>query len=339
VNDDPGIEPVDLSPTRDELIARVRARGRRIRARRRLTMSGLAALVIVAIAVPAIAIGSRSSSHVIRPGVTTTGGHGDLRVARVVRLQRHGEPCVKSFDGKYCYVLGQTVMTASDVVKDRVGDDPSQGWIVLITVTRDAIRRLNTLVNEQAAFVVGGRVISAPTVNPGITGTTIEISGHLSHAQATRIAAEIVSGPTPPTESVTASIELPGDLTYVAGSTVQGTLVVHNGTNEWWTAPQASGCPVPWAVELTKPGSTTVVPAFEGCVQVLRSYGPGVDVRLPFVLRTTADGCAGVPVAASCDPGPPLTPGRYTAVLVTAGPGWPTPHGVVVTLVPAQVLF
>jgi hypothetical protein len=59
VNDSP--EPVDLSPSRAELIARVRARGRQIRARRRLGIASITALVVIGIAAPAIAIGTRSS--------------------------------------------------------------------------------------------------------------------------------------------------------------------------------------------------------------------------------------------------------------------------------------
>jgi hypothetical protein len=48
------------------------------------------------------------------------------------------------------------------------------------------------VVGEQAAIIIGSRVIGAPTVNPGITGTTIEIAtGHLTRADASRIAAEI----------------------------------------------------------------------------------------------------------------------------------------------------
>ena len=59
MNDSP--EPVDLSPSRAELIARVRARGRQIRARRRLGIASITALVVIGIAAPAIAIGTRSS--------------------------------------------------------------------------------------------------------------------------------------------------------------------------------------------------------------------------------------------------------------------------------------
>ena len=60
MNDAP--EPVDRSPNRDELIARVRARGRKIRARRRLGIASVTALVVIGIAAPAIAIGTRSST-------------------------------------------------------------------------------------------------------------------------------------------------------------------------------------------------------------------------------------------------------------------------------------
>jgi hypothetical protein len=71
VNDSP--EPVDLSPSRAELIARVRARGRQIRARRRLGFAGVTALVVIGIAAPAIAIGTRSSeTHRIPPATVST---------------------------------------------------------------------------------------------------------------------------------------------------------------------------------------------------------------------------------------------------------------------------
>jgi hypothetical protein len=71
VNDSP--EPVDLSPSRAELIARVRARGRQIRTRRRLGAAGIALVVAFGIAAPAIAIGTRSSeTHRIPPATVST---------------------------------------------------------------------------------------------------------------------------------------------------------------------------------------------------------------------------------------------------------------------------
>jgi hypothetical protein len=71
VNDSP--EPVDLSPSRDELIARVRARGRQIRARRRLGIASITAVVVIGIAAPAIAFGMHSSEpHRVPPATVST---------------------------------------------------------------------------------------------------------------------------------------------------------------------------------------------------------------------------------------------------------------------------
>ena len=65
-------EPVDLSPSRAELIARVRTRGRQIRARRRLGAAGIAVVVAFGIAAPAIAIGTRSDSKSVPPATVST---------------------------------------------------------------------------------------------------------------------------------------------------------------------------------------------------------------------------------------------------------------------------
>ncbi|HEX4493197.1 MAG TPA: hypothetical protein VH914_18490 [Acidimicrobiia bacterium] len=340
MNDDPnieGVQPVDLSPTRAELITRVRARGRRIRARRRLAITGIAALIVVAIAVPAIAIGSGSSTHSSPPAATASTGHGDFRVSRVLGVrpmhpQEPGALCISSVDGQDCYVLGKTLITARDVVSAQVVHNPPAGWDVQVKITRAAGEQLLTLVNHRAAIVVGGLVISAPTLEPGVIPTTVEVSNHLTRPDAENLALDITGRVS--TRPVTARIDLPGDHTYVTGTAVEGALVIDSETGKWWREPLLNGCPVAWRVELSRPGMKTAAPISHGCILNLKEW-KGV-VRFPFAMRTVTGSCEDAPVAASCVPGPPLPPGHYTAVLVTAGAGWPQPRGVPVTLVAAQ---
>jgi preprotein translocase subunit SecD len=50
-------------------------------------------------------------------------------------------------------------------------------------------------VGRRVAIVVDGEVVSAPRVNPGITGTEFMIYGAFTKAEAQRIAADLSSQP------------------------------------------------------------------------------------------------------------------------------------------------
>jgi hypothetical protein len=351
VND--SVDPVELSPTRDELVARVQRRGRQLRARRRVGVTAVTALVVLAIAVPAIAIGTRSSSSRPAPPATAAPGTGDFRIALVEKyetepLPHFGDPCWYS-DGKGCYVLGRTLVTARDVRDAKAVYDSSEGWWVDVTLDSAAVRRLSEPVGQTVAIVVAGEVQSAPKINPGITGTVIQIhpARRLTHAEAIALADRITGKALSPNQTapaLTARIELPGD-TFVAGAPVHGTLIVENDTGNVVTLPRDSnGCRIPWVVELTNYGSVPVAPPIVRSVCLPRAVvlTPGAS-EFAFTLLTAYSNCTPLkPVgdAVACLPGanrgpPPLPPGDYTAVLQPVGV-FPTPPPVTVHLVSAS---
>jgi hypothetical protein len=148
VND--SFEPVDLSPTRAELIARVRARGRQIRARRRLGIAGLAALVVIAIGAPAIAIGSRSTSHSIAPS------HVDSAADLTADIELPGDEVVTGSEVHGTLVVVNN--TARQVTLEGPGECHGK-WAVTLT---------NTSVQPDVAFTQecgSERMVLAPGAN------------------------------------------------------------------------------------------------------------------------------------------------------------------------------
>lgn len=240
-DDNTNFEAVELSPTRAELIARVRSRGRQIRARRRLGVASIAAVAVavVAIAAPAIAIGSRSStSH--RVPATAAPAKGDFRVAPVERTS--SPPCAPGTLGfeAVCLEVGKTVVDASDVVDASVVHVDTS-WIVNLTVKASAIQRLAALAPGQAAIIVGGRVVGTPPMTAGLTGTKLQIARDgLTRAEAIALA-KAAMGEAParvdPQQDLTTRIELDSDR-LVAGSSLKGTLVVENHTDNLPPAPR-----------------------------------------------------------------------------------------------------
>jgi hypothetical protein len=344
VNDDgTNVDPVEmteLSPTRTELIARVRARGRQIRARRRLAVTGLTALVVLAIAAPAIAIGARSSSRGVTPA-TVVHRKGDFRVAVV--LNYSSPPCAPGslawnpplaptqHADSACLELGDEVMSAADVRSASVVYDDTQGWIVNLDVGRAAVARLAAeATNRQAAIIVNNRVVSAPVVNPGISGTTVTISPLATREQAIELATEILGrapshvDAAPVTLSTT--IELPSD-TIVAGSDLKGTLVVDNASGKPIDLSRG-GCHAKFAVTLRNETFTNEPLYTSDC-----ALGP-------WILATGVTRWNFTLIASYLGPRPTgsrsLPVGNYEAILVTDTPGFlPDPTPVPVRVVAA----
>jgi hypothetical protein len=315
VND--SVDPVELSPTRTELIARVQRRGRQLRARRRVGITALAALVVIAIAVPAVAIGTRSSSSRHAPPATAARGEGDLRVALVTSLTR--PPCE---DGTFvtpvtaaCARLGRVLATGDDVKAASARYDPTRGgWFVQVRLSRPAIERIVAAAPARAAIVVAGRVWSVQRLSADISGATIDIvTDHMRPKDAIALADKIMSGA--PVPNLTARIELPGH-EFVVGSEVHGSLVVENPTDKPVSL-STNGCNQ-WAAVLTN-ADFPPQRAFttQGCLGFHVVLRPGSN-RYPFVLVTT------------------LPLGRYEAVLYAdphEGTVFPAPPPVSVTLV------
>jgi hypothetical protein len=325
-------------------LARVRSRGRQIRTRRRLGIASIAAVVVVGIAAPAIAIGSRSStSH--RVPVTAPSAAGNFRIALVERTS--SPPCAPGTFGfqAVCLAVGKTVIYASDVLETSV---VHQGtfWVVNLTVEARAIRRLAALAPRQAATIVNDRVISAPRITAGLSGMKFQIAQDgLTREQAIELA-KAAAGKAParidPQPDLRVRIELNSD-TIVAGSTMKGRLVVDNTTNqEINLAP--TGCWPHWAVTLRNSEFVNSPPFKLNCETGQWLVAPGEN-WWPFTIDGSYVSCTRAPHPPSrvpiCPPEtspldntPPLRPGAYEAVLVSDGRGF-LPYA---TPVPVQVV-
>jgi hypothetical protein len=92
-----------------------------------------------------------------------------------------------------CYALGPALLTATDASADAASDPTTSDWVVNVHFTRDDFVRevASVEVGKQIAIIVDGVVESAPTINAGITGQDVTISGTYDEATARRVAARI----------------------------------------------------------------------------------------------------------------------------------------------------
>jgi hypothetical protein len=99
-------------------------------------------------------------------------------------------------NGKHqvCYVLGPRLLDGSGVSKVVVSYDSSQGGYI-IDVMFDNDDFVNKVarpeLNKQVAIVVDDIVESAPTINPGITGRDVQISGNFTQQEAIALAGRL----------------------------------------------------------------------------------------------------------------------------------------------------
>jgi hypothetical protein len=364
VND--SVEPVDLSPTRAELIARVRSRGRQIRARRRLGIASIAAVVVVGVAAPAIAIGSSSSPSPQPAASTTTTLRIDLSGDLTTRVELDGNSFVAGGPAIHGTVV-ITNNTDNPIALDSPGACLGK-WAVELTspaasqhvawtldclsgaprVVRPGANRFPVTITttysecfnqtakpdpDSVACLPGGLVPPLPPGNYEAVLVTDQ-PGYLPLAP--RVPVRIVAARG--AQEFTARIELPGD-TFVAGTDVEGTLVVNNPTGHAVTR-YAAGCNK-WVIVLT---NATVPPSAifttEGCFGKKVVLAPGAN-RYPFTLSTSYANCSNAvpPPSPSrhCQPMQSLYPmpiGHYEAVLYSdrSGTVFPTPPPVAVTL-------
>jgi hypothetical protein len=93
-----------------------------------------------------------------------------------------------------CYELGPTLLTETGSVSaDAVMNDTSSVWQVDVRFANDDfVKKVATPeVGKQIAIVLDGVVQSAPTVNQGITGRDVTITGNYDEAAARDVAARI----------------------------------------------------------------------------------------------------------------------------------------------------
>lgn len=158
---------------------------------------GLAAGAFLLVILAAVIVVLVASDH--SPG--SSGGTTPFQLRRVVSTAPSGCPAgdttqVSSTAGDACYRLGEgmTVTRTRDV--RLVTPDTSRGrtdFAVQIDLRPEDSTRLGTLTasvaaqpppGNQLAVVVGGKVVSAPTVEEPVTGGSLMLSGNFSRSQA-----------------------------------------------------------------------------------------------------------------------------------------------------------
>ncbi|MDQ1457349.1 MAG: preprotein translocase subunit SecD [Actinomycetota bacterium] len=99
-----------------------------------------------------------------------------------------------------CYALGPTILTGRNVgTATAVVDTTTAAWIVNVHFKNDDfVKKVATpYVNKQVAIELDGIVQSAPTINSGITGRDVTISGQFTSKQAHQLALVLRYGSLP----------------------------------------------------------------------------------------------------------------------------------------------
>jgi preprotein translocase subunit SecD len=149
---------------------------------------------------------AKGATTTTKPGTTTT-------TAKKVSCSTLATPKAKQKAGASvvlldrdpangCYELGPTVLTGKRVktAGASYGQDSSgSGWGVDVTFRGDDfVQKVATpYVNQRVAIELDGVVQSAPTINPGITGRTVRISGNFTEGEAKRLALVLKYGALP----------------------------------------------------------------------------------------------------------------------------------------------
>jgi preprotein translocase subunit SecD len=98
-----------------------------------------------------------------------------------------------------CYVLGQQLLTGEDIGSATQFRDPTNGWQVNVHFrTDDFVTKVaQPEVNKSVAIVLDGIVESAPTIQPGITGRDVSITGRFTETEASDLALALRYGALP----------------------------------------------------------------------------------------------------------------------------------------------
>lgn len=161
----------------------------------------VAVLVLVAVVVGVFAI------YRVVSGVLRTGEEGPTGLREPLTFQQVAEtskpPCaagtVPDDAGATCYKLGPERLTAEEVEDIRAQPSPAgSGWMIELRLTTPdgvefgkltgkAAAQPHNAPGRRVAMIVGGKVISAPTVTQPILGGTVQISGTFSRSEAERL--------------------------------------------------------------------------------------------------------------------------------------------------------
>jgi preprotein translocase subunit SecD len=102
-------------------------------------------------------------------------------------------------DGEVCYVLGPAIVTGKSVGSANAQYDTNEGWVATVKFkNNDFVDKIaGPYVEKQVAIELDGVVQSAPTINPGITGRDVQISGDFTQGEAKDLALVLRYGALP----------------------------------------------------------------------------------------------------------------------------------------------
>ena len=103
-------------------------------------------------------------------------------------------------DHKFCYVLGGAVVTGKSVGSSGTTYDSTQSqWVATVKFkNNDFVDKIaKPYVGKQVAIELDGVVQSAPTIQPGITGRDVQITGQFSQSEAKDLALVLRYGALP----------------------------------------------------------------------------------------------------------------------------------------------
>jgi preprotein translocase subunit SecD len=109
-------------------------------------------------------------------------------------------PDPKTHKHLQCYELGPSVLSGTSVTSAGTTYDPTQGgWLVEVSYKGQSFVNAvaQPYVNKQVAIVLDNLVLSAPTINPGITGSNVQISGNFTQKSAGDLALALKYGSLP----------------------------------------------------------------------------------------------------------------------------------------------
>ena len=145
-----------------------------------------------------------------KPGVTTTTKPGATPAITCETLTANPPPPnqggyfldqpVKGRQPTACYQLGPNLLPGTSVTGAAAGYDPQQGgWGVDVTYRGDSFVKAvaEPYVGKRVAIVLDNRVLSAPTINAGITGSQVRISGSFTQGSAKQLALALKYGSLP----------------------------------------------------------------------------------------------------------------------------------------------
>jgi preprotein translocase subunit SecD len=156
---------------------------------------------------PSTTAGAKTTATTVKGATTTTtvpAGQGTCMDGKLVTPRAKDKPeatvILPDRDKTVCYLLGPTVLNGKNVGSaDKVVNPENGEWIVNVHFkNNDFVTKVaQPYVNKQVAIVLDQEVVSAPTINPGITGQNVTISGNFTEKDAGNLALVLRYGSLP----------------------------------------------------------------------------------------------------------------------------------------------